>query len=147
MLLVVLFMCLVAAAHRYLQGFAPSDLIVSRVRRGRPSTRVAGSLLALATAFALGAIIAADLASDGGPGWLHLLVLLWTWNAMKFLWAAAMCPIWNLSGRTRFATDAENGQIGSPDSGRLSEREFWAPSLCSENSVAQAADRQLPAVA
>jgi hypothetical protein len=92
-------MCLVAPAHRYLQAFAPSNVIVSKLRRERPTTWIASGLMGLSAAFALGAIIAADWAAEGGPGWIHLVVLLWTWNAMKFLWTAAMCPVWILAER------------------------------------------------
>ena len=34
---------------------------------------------------ALAASICTHLLADGGPGWLNLLVLLFIWNALKFL--------------------------------------------------------------
>ena len=99
MLVLVLSMCLASVLQRCLRAYAPSNAIVSTVRRQRPSAWIAGGLVALTAVFALGAILAADWGADGGPGWLQLMVPLWTWNAMKFAWAAAMCPVWNLAGR------------------------------------------------
>ncbi|UWF78378.1 MULTISPECIES: hypothetical protein [Microbacterium] len=39
----------------------------------------------LAAPYLLAASICTNLIADGGPGWLNLLVLLFIWNAMKFL--------------------------------------------------------------
>lgn len=40
--------------------------------------------MVLAIPYLYAASICAQLIEDGGPGWLHLLVLLFIYNAMKF---------------------------------------------------------------
>jgi len=40
----------------------------------------------LAVAYFYAAAICTTIINDGGPGWLYLLVLLFVWNAFKFLW-------------------------------------------------------------
>lgn len=39
----------------------------------------------LAVPYLLAASICTSLIAEGGPGWLNLLVLLFIWNALKFL--------------------------------------------------------------
>jgi hypothetical protein len=39
----------------------------------------------LAAPYLLAASICTDLIADGGPGWLNLLVILFIWNALKFI--------------------------------------------------------------
>jgi hypothetical protein len=41
--------------------------------------------LFLAVPYLLAASICSNFIVDGGPGWLNLLVLLFTWNALKFI--------------------------------------------------------------
>lgn len=84
LLMVPVFM-FVATTHRLLQLYAPSNLIVAYVRRVRPRLWLAGALLVLASCFTLGAAVASESASTGGPGWLHLLFLVAIFDAMKFL--------------------------------------------------------------
>lgn len=74
----------VATANRALQRYAPSNLIITRVRQGRPCFWVAGALLALAAVMLLAAATCSELATRGGPGWLHLMFLITTWDAFKF---------------------------------------------------------------
>lgn len=40
----------------------------------------------LAVPYLYAAAICTTIINDGGPGWLYLLVLLFVWNAFKFLW-------------------------------------------------------------
>lgn len=84
LLALVLGMYVAAASHRYLQTYAPSNLLVAHVRRKRPRLRVAGALLALAAALMLGARVISEWAASGGHGWLHLLVLTAIWDCLKF---------------------------------------------------------------
>lgn len=77
-------MTLAAMIHRCLQATAPSNRVISRLRTTAPRMSVAGALLAVACALVLVAINLADLAARGAPGWLHLLVVVATWDAMKF---------------------------------------------------------------
>jgi hypothetical protein len=76
-------------AHRYLQAYAPSNILVARIRRIRPRPRVVAGLLALSATLAAGALLLAGWVASGGPGWLNLVILTAIWNAMKFAWMAA----------------------------------------------------------
>lgn len=69
--------------HRLLQ-FLPTNRLLARLRL---TTEVRWSLLTaalLVPSYLLGAVVASEIATNGGPGWLHACVLCWIWNAMKF---------------------------------------------------------------
>lgn len=57
------------------------DAIYTRrgLKWGIPAMLLAGPYL-------YGAAIGRELIEDGGPGWLHLLVILCIWNTFKMLW-------------------------------------------------------------
>ena len=90
MLILILAFGVAALAHRYLQTYAPSNVIVARVRQERPRLRVAAGLLVLSAALASGAVVLADWVANGGPGWLNLVVLIAIWDAFKFAFLAAV---------------------------------------------------------
>lgn len=91
-----------ALAFRYLQAYAPSNLIVASIRQKRAGTRSACGLLLLSASCFVAAICISRAAQRDGLGLLHLAVLIFTWNALKFGWTAAMCPIWARTHRHRF---------------------------------------------
>ncbi|WMY79100.1 sulfate permease [Citricoccus sp. I39-566] len=64
--------------------YAPTNLLLNAVhtRRGL-KWGLAAMLLAVPYFYAVA--ICTTIINDGGPGWLHLLVLLFVWNAFKFL--------------------------------------------------------------
>ncbi len=79
----------VAFVQRFLQAVAPSNVLITRVRRAGPSCRGCATLVVLAL-FLLMAIQGLTLAiSSGAPGWLNLLVLVLAWDTIKF--AVASC--------------------------------------------------------
>jgi hypothetical protein len=82
-----------APAHRHLQMYAPSNAIVARVRQERPRFRVVAGLLVLSAALAMGAIALSRWAATGGPGLLHLVVLIAIWDAFKFAWLAVLSMV------------------------------------------------------
>ncbi|MFE1085510.1 hypothetical protein [Brevibacterium sediminis] len=41
--------------------------------------------------YLLAAAICTTITNDGGPGWLYLLVLLFVWNAFKFVLIGPVC--------------------------------------------------------
>lgn len=62
----------------------PTNRLLARLRL---TTQVRWSLFAAAVlvpSYLLGAAVASEIATNGGPGWLHACVLCWVWNAMKF---------------------------------------------------------------
>lgn len=90
-----------ATIRRYLRAYMPSNILLDRLRArgGRKWAMPVGSLLAPAYLFL--ASLMTEVLHHGGPGWLNLLVLLFIWNAMKFLAVAALVPILWLMTRRR----------------------------------------------
>lgn len=80
----------VAAMHRYLAIFAPTNMLVRRVRAQEPRWQTGVMLVG----FALGLLVimhaAAGAVADGAPGWLNLVVLVLAWDAIKIALAALL---------------------------------------------------------
>ena len=73
----------VALAHRYLQTYAPSNVLVRRVRSMRARLPTAAGLLALACVLLTAMHVAAEAVAAEAPGWLNLVVLVLAWDAIK----------------------------------------------------------------
>lgn len=83
----------VAATHRYLQAYAPTNVLTRQVQARRPRWRTAAALSLLA-AFAVVAVHALGAAvANGAPGWLNLVVLLLAWDAIKLLFLALLVAL------------------------------------------------------
>jgi hypothetical protein len=92
-LLLVPVIFVVMTLHRGLQVAAPSNVLTRRVQTARPRLVLAGGLGALSlgligTAHALGVAV-----TRGGPEWLHLLVLVMLWDAVKVLCLAVAVTV------------------------------------------------------
>jgi len=71
-------------------GNLPTNQLIERLR-AQPEVRwtlIASAVLV--PAYCIGGWLAAEAAAGGGPGWLHLCVACWYWNAMKFAWLAVI---------------------------------------------------------
>jgi hypothetical protein len=82
-LLAVPVIALVVLAHSLLRIYAPSNILAASVRRSRPMARTTVALAGLALLLisaAHGLSVAID---RGAPGWLHLVVLVLAWDAIK----------------------------------------------------------------
>ena len=66
--------------HRYM----PSNRLLAAIRTRRGLKWGLPAML-VAAPYVLVATICSSLVADGGPGWLHLVVLLGCWNALKFI--------------------------------------------------------------
>lgn len=92
-LLVIPVIGVVALAHRYLQIYAPSNLLVATVRESVPRWWTALGLLALGGSILFVMHILAVAVAAGAPGWVNVLVLVLAWDALKILalagWVAA----------------------------------------------------------
>ncbi len=91
----------VGAAHRYLQFYAPSNLLVRRVRAHEPRWR---TIVALAGAVGLVVLTMHAVAvavAEGAPGWLNLAVLVLAWDSIKLVVLVAItsgrCAIRSMS--------------------------------------------------
>lgn len=83
-----------ALARRYLQVYAPSNVVLARVRRARPRLRVAVGLFALSTTLAASAFAITEWVVNGGPRSMNLVIIIAIWDAFEFTFTAitiALC--------------------------------------------------------
>jgi hypothetical protein len=88
MLLALPILALVALAHRYLQVYAPSNLLIRRVRVSHPRLSAFALLVVLAGTLLAGMAIASSAVAAGAPRCLNLVVLVLAWDAIKVGWLA-----------------------------------------------------------
>lgn len=68
----------------FLRRYMPTNILLDLIRTRRGLKWGVPAML-LAAPYLLAANICTNLIADGGPGWLNLLVILFIWNALKFL--------------------------------------------------------------
>ena len=74
-----------ALGYRYLQLFAPTNLLVRRVRAGAPRFRTAIAVLALAAALLVAMHLVASAVVLGAPGLWTLVVLVLAWEGIMLV--------------------------------------------------------------
>lgn len=73
----------VAFFWRSIQIYAPSNVLMRKVRSERPRWRTVLGLIALATAMLVAMHTVAEAVADGLPGWLNLVGVVLAWDAIK----------------------------------------------------------------
>ncbi|MDQ7992311.1 MAG: sulfate permease [Propionicimonas sp.] len=73
-----------AHTRYFLRRYMPTNIALDAIRTRRGLKWGIPAML-LAGPYLLAASICTNVIADGGPGWLNLLVLLFIWNALKFL--------------------------------------------------------------
>ena len=73
----------------FLRRYMPTNVLLDAIRTRRGLKWGLPAMLLVAPYLYVAGILRVVI-EDGGPGWLHLLVLLCVWNAMKF---AIMGPV------------------------------------------------------
>ena len=68
----------------FLRMYMPTNILLDALRMRRGLKWGVPAML-IAAPYLLGAWLLTVWIADGGPGWLNLLVLLFIWNALKFL--------------------------------------------------------------
>lgn len=68
----------------FLRRYMPTNILLDLIRTRRGLKWGVPAML-LAAPYLLAASICTNLIADGGPGWLNLLVILFIWNALKFI--------------------------------------------------------------
>ena len=68
----------------FLRRHMPTNILLDAIRTRRGLKWGIPAML-LAAPYLLAASICTNVTSNGGPGWLNLLVILFVWNAMKFI--------------------------------------------------------------
>jgi hypothetical protein len=135
----------VALVHRYLQLYAPSNLLVRRVRIATPRLGVWVALLAVAAALLVAMHLVAEAVAAGAPGWLNLVVLVLAWDAIKAAWLA-------LEVAVRFLCLGIRELIGGSDRlrgtgvGRVAERRLLARRLRATRTSRSDASERLVSV-
>ena len=92
-MLLVLSVRLAATIHYYLQAFAPTNILLRRLRTRSGLKWVIPTALLLVPMYLIAAAIATTVIDDGGPGWLNLVVLTCIWNAIRVSYIGVLCPI------------------------------------------------------
>ena len=91
-----------AEVRYYLRRYMPSNIVLDLIRTrkglkwGVPAMLLAGPYLAIA-------FWCTTLIEDGGPGWLHLIVLWACWNALKFIIMGPVSVVLLIRARLREA--------------------------------------------
>ena len=68
----------------FLRTYMPTNILLDALRTRRGLKWGVPAML-IAVPYLLGAWLLTVWIADGGPGWMNLLVLLFIWNALKFL--------------------------------------------------------------
>lgn len=70
--------------YAVLQRYALTNIVLGRIRRRRGLKWGVPAML-LAAPYIVLAYWCSSAIGDGAPGWLHLIILLCLWNALKFV--------------------------------------------------------------
>lgn len=83
----------------FMRRYMPSNILLDAIRTRRGLKWGVPAML-LAIPYLLIANLCVRLVADGGPGWLHLIVLVCIWSAFKMLWIGPISVV--LLVRARF---------------------------------------------
>lgn len=73
----------VVAVHRYLQAYAPTNLLVRHVRAQEPRWRTAAALFVISVALLVAMHSVGEALDSGASSPLNLVVLVLAWDAIK----------------------------------------------------------------
>lgn len=97
----------------FMRHYMPSNILLDAIRTRRglkwgvPAMLLAAPYLAIAN-------LCAQSAADGGPGWLHLIVLACIWSALKMVWIGPVSLVLLARARMRESADAHaNSESGN----------------------------------
>lgn len=89
-MLLVLSVRLAATIHYFLRAYAPTNILVRRLRARDGLKWAIPIALVVVPVYLFAAAITTTVIADGGSGWLNLVVLTCIWNAMKFAWMGVL---------------------------------------------------------
>ena len=90
--------------------YAPTNLLLNAIRTRRGLKWGVPAML-LAVPYFYAAAICTTIINDSGPGWLYLPVLIFVWNALKFLWIGPVSLA--LLARARFSEHRDLSRAAS----------------------------------
>ena len=100
-MLLMLLARLAAAIHYYLRAYAPTNILLRRLRSRDGIKWAFPAALILVPTYLFAAAIATTVVDDGGPGWLNFVAMTCVWNAMKFALLAPVSVMLLLTGLVR----------------------------------------------
>lgn len=101
----------------FLRCYMPTNVLIDVIRTRRGGLKWGVPAMLLAVPYLLAASVCVQLIEDGGPGWLHLLVLLFVWDMFKMLWIGPISLVLLIRARmhdavaARRAADAADGEV------------------------------------
>ncbi|WP_110241663.1 hypothetical protein [Nocardioides gilvus] len=98
-LLALPILTIVAFLHRYVKFYAPSNLLIRRIRGSSPRLRTVAMLAALSAILLLAMKLVSKAVEAGAPGWLNLVVLLLAWDTIKIALLALSCAVRGIARR------------------------------------------------
>ncbi|WP_347347619.1 sulfate permease [Nigerium sp.] len=103
-----------AEVRYFLRRYMPSNVLLDLIRTrkglkwGMPAMLLAGPYLAIA-------FWCTTLIENGGPGWLHLVVLLCIWNALKMMAIGPVSVVLVVKARARERRTRNQAESGAHD--------------------------------
>jgi hypothetical protein len=92
----------VAAMHRFVAVFAPTNVLVRRARTQEPRWEASAVLAVFAVGLLVIMHLVAVALANGAPGWLNLVVVLLAWDAIKLGQVAALQACRSIARRWRY---------------------------------------------
>lgn len=84
---------LAAAIHGYLAFYMPSNRAVDWLRTPRGLRWAIPVALVTTPTYLFAMSVCMTIIERGGPGYVHVLVMLFAWNAMKYAGMGALSPV------------------------------------------------------
>lgn len=85
----------------FLRRYMPTNILLDSIRTRRGGLKWGVPAMLLAIPYLLIANVCVQLIEDGGPGWLHLVVLWALWNMLKMLWVGPISVALLIRARVR----------------------------------------------
>lgn len=101
--------------RNFLRRYMPTNILLDLIRTRRRLKWGIPAML-LAVPYLLAASICTHLIANGAPGWLNILVLLFIWNAMKFLVMGPVSLVLLIGGHVQQAVARRHPRVGESDS-------------------------------
>lgn len=103
-----------AHTRYFLRRYMPTNILLDAIRSPHGlKWGVPAMLLAIPYFFIATVLVKA--VEGGGPGWLHLLVLLSIWNGLKMLWIGPTCLILLATAhRSSLKARRDNWRVAEP---------------------------------
>lgn len=111
---------IVVRVRAILRWLMPTNLVLNAIHTRRGLKWGVPAML-LAVPYCLAAAYCARLVERGAAGWLNLLVVLFVWNALKFLVAGPVTVIQLLRVRAREARARRRPAAGMPETRAVAE--------------------------